>query len=291
VEIIEIDTMKSSIKILFINILAIACIIIQAHEAMSQNRSFMSYNIRYGSPNDGINNWDNRKLDLVKLIANYNPDIFGTQEGLSHQLSYVDEYLPNYAMIGVARDDGAAKGEYTAIFYDSTIYNIVSNQTFWLSKSPEKVSIGWDAAMERICTYGLFEDKTSNSSIHVFNTHFDHMGKKARVKSAKLILNFIAELPENSSIVLMGDLNSDPNSKPIKLINKKMRDGASQIAPNSLNPKGTFNGFDENMVVDKRIDYIFIRNIDVVGYKHIADRRADGGFISDHIPVLIEVSY
>ena len=265
--------------------------IIQVTKVVCQNHSFMSINIRYDNPDDGINTWDKRKLDLANLISNYHPDIIGTQEGLYHQLSYLNGYLQDYSMIGVGRDDGKNKGEFTSIYYDTLKYNCLKSETFWLSKTPEKVSVGWDAALERICTYGLFKNINSLEEIYVFNTHFDHMGSKARKKSAKLIIDFISKLSDESKIILMGDLNSIPESKPIKIITKYLADGASSLKNDSLEPIGTFNGFDEYMVLDKRIDYIFVKNVDIISYKHMVDRRVDGGFISDHLPVIIEVSY
>ena len=56
-------------------------------------------------------------------------------------------------------------------------YEVKENSTFWLSNTPDQVSVGWDAALERICTYGLFKKKMSDKMIWVFNAHFDHVGK------------------------------------------------------------------------------------------------------------------
>jgi len=156
-----------------------------------QDLKLMTYNIKYDNKKDTVNNWNDRKESLVRLIRHYQPSFIGTQEALHHQVTFIDSNLTNFSFIGVGRDDGKQKGEYTSIHYDNTLYIVLDSNTFWLSKTPEKVSVGWDAAMERICTYGLFENLKTKIKFYVFNTHFDHMGVKAREKSANLILREI----------------------------------------------------------------------------------------------------
>ena len=161
----------------------------------AQSHSFMTYNIRYATERDGVNAWSNRKAFLSDQIKFYSPDVFGIQEGLLRQVSYLDSALTQYQYIGVGRDDGKEKGEFSAIFYDTEKLKVIENSTFWLSETPEKISIGWDAAMERICTYALFENLVSGQKFYVFNTHFDHIGKVAREKSADLILKMAYKTP------------------------------------------------------------------------------------------------
>ena len=147
----------------------------------------ISYNIRYDNPNDGVNIWDNRKSSITKFINNKTPDFAGLQEVTHPQLMYLSEFLMNYDYIGVGRDDGKIKGEYSPIFYNNSKYKVVFENTFWLSPTPNTISIGWDASMERICTYGLFKNIETQQKIWVYNTHFDHRGNQARKKSTDLI--------------------------------------------------------------------------------------------------------
>ncbi len=138
----------------------------------SQTASFMTLNIRYDNPKDKPNSWPERKAEMVLLLNHYEPDIFGIQEGLEHQVKYLDSCLLEYAYIGVGRDDGKKAGEYSAIFYDSTSFKVVENSTFWLSETPEEISVGWDASMERICTYGLFQHKKKRTAMLGFQYSF-----------------------------------------------------------------------------------------------------------------------
>ncbi|MCF7567852.1 endonuclease/exonuclease/phosphatase family protein [Sabulilitoribacter arenilitoris] len=253
----------------------------------------MTYNIRYDNVNDGENQWSNRKGFLSNQITYNNPDIFGIQEGLHHQVQYLDSTFVNYNYIGVARDDGKTKGEYSAIFYNKEKFDVLKQGTFWLSETPNKISVGWDAAMERICTFGWFKDKITKQQFLVFNTHFDHIGKEARVESAALILNKIEEFNTKSlPVVVMGDFNLKPEEAPIKLLSKSLNDTKKVSELKPFGPTGTFNGFKFNKPVANRIDYIFTskKNISVKKYAVLSDSK-DCKYPSDHLPVVVDVIF
>ena len=207
-----------------------------------------------------------------------------------NQVVFIDSALIKYDYVGVGRDDGKIKGEFCAIYFDTTRYKIRNNSTFWLSETPDVVSVGWDAALERICTYGLFEDKISGEEFWVFNTHFDHLGVIARKKSSALILKKIKEINTQSlPVILMGDFNSIPDSDPIKILKNDLIDALQISLMNLEGPQGTFNGFDMMLPIDNRIDYIFTKNVKVLSYRHIDDRLNNNRHISDHLPVMIQI--
>lgn len=249
----------------------------------------MTFNIRYNNPDDGENWWENRKNDVVKLLRHYQPDFFGTQEGLLDQLAFIETQLKDYNYVGAGRDDGKQKGEFTAIFYNAQKFELIKSETFWLSETPNQVSVGWDASMERICTYAFFRNRENQSIIHVFNAHFDHLGKEARKMSVKVIQQKIEELGVlKEPLLVMGDFNCVPEDEPIKIFNQFLDDGISLSLNGLYGPQGTFNGFDQNMIPPNRIDYIFSKNIKTIkSYRHINDKRNNGLCVSDHLPVLI----
>lgn len=159
----------------------------------SQNNSVMSYNIRLDVASDGENRWSLRKDYLLDQIRFYSPDVFGIQEGLPSQTKYINDNLKTYDFIGDARD-GVDEGEYSAIFYNTTKYSVENAETFWLSETPDEISRGWDAACNRVCTYGLFTNLQTKEKFWVFNTHLDHVGEKARKSGVALIIKRIAEI-------------------------------------------------------------------------------------------------
>lgn len=258
---------------------------------MGQTYQVMTYNIRYGNANDGENHWNLRKDFLQGQIAFYKPDIFGIQEALHFQVKYLDSSFANYKYVGVGRDDGKEKGEYSAVFYNGDKFKVLNHSTFWLSKTPDKISVGWDAAMERICTYTLLEDNISKQKFWVFNTHFDHIGEQARIESAKLIFKKISALnSDNLPVILMGDFNLEPDSAPIQFLTTNLSDSFKSSLEKPFGPSGTFNGFKFNEPVTRRIDYIFTskKNIKVLQYAVLSDSK-DCKYPSDHLPVFIEI--
>jgi len=277
-------------KILYQYILSVFILFTISSNIYSQPHSIISYNIRYDNNWDIENSWKIRRNKIGQILVQYSASIIGIQEGLLNQVQYIDSSLIDYDYVGVGRDDGKKKGEFCAIYFDTTRYVLLKNSTFWLSETPDTISVGWDAALERICTYGLFKDRITKEEFWVFNTHFDHIGVVAREKSSELILKRINKINRQSlPVILMGDFNSIPNSSPVKEIKTELSD-ALQISLEKLQgPRGTFNGFNEDLPIEKRIDYIFTNDLKVLSYTHINDRLNNNRHISDHLPVMIKI--
>ena len=251
----------------------------------------MSINVRYNTERDGDHRWDLRKASMVKMLLHYHVDLFGVQEALLEQMNYLDKNLIDFQYIGVGRDNGASKGEFSGIFFNAAKYNLIQEGTFWLSETPESPSLGWDAAYPRICTYGEFEDKLSGKRFIVFNTHFDHQGKTARTRSANLIIEKIQHLNKKDlPVILTGDFNATPKEQPITLVTNSLIDGKMVTTSEFYGPTGTFNGF-KNDPMDRRLDYIFVKRCQVARYIHIDDRTDQNRPISDHLPILATVRF
>ena len=145
----------------------------------------MSFNLRLDTPSDSSNAWPHRKEMVAQIIRFHRTDFVGIQEGLPHQLEQMDKMLPYFDRIGVGRNAGEDPGEYSAIYYKKSRFELLENETFWLSKTPDEIgSVGWDAALPRIVTWGKFKDSRTGKLFFVFNTHFDHRGEEARAESA-----------------------------------------------------------------------------------------------------------
>ena len=256
-----------------------------------QEIKVLTYNIRYDDFKGTETSWSQRKEFLTAQLKFYNPDIFGTQEGMFHQLNYIDSALVNHQYIGVGRDDGKEKGEYCAIFYNAGKFKPIKHSTFWLSPTPDSVSLGWGAQLNRICTYVLFKDVKTKKYLWVFNAHFDHIAELARENSAKLIIEKINQLnTKNYPVVLMGDFNQVPESNPIQYLSTQMSDSKLVSKNLSFGNNGTFNNFEFNKPLTERIDYIFTskNNIQVKKYAVLSDSK-NCLYPSDHLPVFVEI--
>lgn len=251
-----------------------------------QQLELMTYNIKYANENDGENSWSNRQDWITDQIKFYEPDILGIQEAVIMQIDHFSTNMPQYKYVGIGRE-GENKGEFSAILYNKDKFEVLHNKTFWLSETPAEISKGWDAAFNRVCTYALFQNMETQEKFYVFNTHFDHVGKEARMNSTRLIIRKIKELnKEDLPVFLMGDFNLGPDSEGIQLLSGYL-DKSREKAEISFGPEGTFNGYNFNEPVNRRIDYIFTNNkVKVKKYAVLTDSK-ELRYPSDHFPLMI----
>lgn len=274
----------------FVKYYRVYLILIFGGLSYGQSLQLMTYNIRLDVASDGLNAWPNRKDFLSSQIQFYEPDILGIQEAMPHQVVDLEQLLTQYSQVGIGRE-GLGKGESSNIFYKKDKLQVLETNTFWLSETPDEISRGWDAACNRVCTFALFQEISSNKKWFVFNTHLDHIGEEARTKGIDLIFEKIVQYNKhNYTVVLMGDFNLEPQDKRILAIKKKMDDASEISTGKTFGPVGTFNNFEFNTPVSKRIDYIFISKkskLEVKKYAVLSDSK-DLKYPSDHFPVYVE---
>ncbi len=252
-----------------------------------QQHKICTFNIRFATSNDGIHQWDNRKESAVNFIKIEQIDVIGMQEVLHSQIEYLENNLLDYQRVGVGRDDGKTKGEYSPIFYKKNRYQLLDSNTFWLSEDRTQPNKGWDAALPRVCTWVKLFDKENKDTVLFLNTHFDHVGVQARINSVDLMVEVIKEMNHKGKTILMGDFNLEPDKEPIQ---KVMKAGFTDsfTAPLKLGPVATYNAFDINGDFTRRIDYVFIKGLKVNTYV-TSSMIINDTFLSDHFPVVVEV--
>lgn len=257
----------------------------------AQTIKVMTYNIRLEVASDGENAWEHRREWLSDQVLFYEPDILGIQEGLPQQVSFLQGKLSEYDSQGQGRE-GQGRGESTHIFFKKEKFRLLQSQTFWLSPTPDTVSMGWDAACLRVCTAVLLQDKKDRQHYWVLNTHLDHMGELARKNGVALILNRIKNLNvRNYPVVLMGDFNALPDSDIVQAVKAEMVDSRDICPGRPFGPEGTFNGFKFEEPVKKRIDYIFLspREHWIVKKHGVLSDSKNLHYPSDHLPVWAEI--
>lgn len=255
----------------------------------------MSFNIRYDNPDDSLNNWQYRKDVAAKTIKNQNADIVGTQEVLVNQLNDLKSRLPEYNAIGVGREDGIEKGEYSAILYKKDRFKEIKSGYFWLSETPEVAgSKGWDGACERIATWAILEDISSKKQLFFINTHLDHVGKIARQEGVTLLLSRANALANGLPIIMTGDFNATPESDVIKHVtdvnSPEHLIHSKDIAVEKSGTDWTFHGFGR-VPMERRefIDYVFVSKGIKVAKHSVLPEKLDDIFISDHSVVVAQI--
>ena len=257
----------------------------------------MSFNIRYGTANDGEDRWERRQDFLVETIRAYNPDLLGMQEVLAEQADFLKQRLLGYGFVGAGRDDGKRKGEFSPIMFRNDRFELLAHGQWWLSPTPEKVgSKGWDAALPRIVTWARLKDRLSGVTILYYNTHWDHQGNVARVESGKLMRKLIednrgdAELP----VVVTGDFNSTEETPQYKSLTVgdgtglKLIDAYREVHPQRQSDEASFNGF-KGTKQGMRIDWVLHSPQWVAKGAAIDRTERNGHTPSDHYPVTAEL--
>ncbi|MFO0013399.1 MAG: endonuclease/exonuclease/phosphatase family protein [Planctomycetota bacterium] len=255
----------------------------------------MCFNIRYGTANDGVNRWENRRTALMETIQRFDPDLLGTQETLAFQRDYLLEQLSGFATVAVGRDDGKEKGEMAALFYRKDRFEAIDAGHFWLSEMPSAVgSKGWDAALPRIASWVMLRDRKDPAAVPILflNTHFDHQGRKARAESARLIASKLHELGPQCRWIVTGDFNADPSEPPYTNLfatdptsSRRLFDTLRVCHPTPQPDEGTFTGFDVKQTSGSRIDWIGCTEEFSVQSAEIVRDATDGRTPSDHFPV------
>ncbi len=255
----------------------------------------LSFNIRYGTANDGDDSWPQRHELVFDVIRTQNPDFCGLQEALRFQIDAIRKVLPEYSEFGVGRDDGKKAGEYSAILYRGERWNLEEGETLWLSDTPTEVaSSSWGNSIPRIVTWGRFTEKESGAEIFVFNTHFDHRSQPSRLKSAEFVRVLIAKKAGTAPVVLMGDFNAGEDNLAIEHLKSSSPSKDGQLADTfrvlypDAEEVGTFNGF-KGRTNGAKIDFVFADPSIEVKSAVIVHTNEDGRYPSDHFPVAAEV--
>lgn len=277
--------------------LALLCIyfISATERSFGQNETLkvLSFNIRYNNPNDGENSWPNRSERVKNFLWSESADIIGFQEVLDNEVRELDRALFNYnfsqrqyTRVGVGREDGKTKGEYSPIYFRSNRFQLISSKTVWLSQTPYKPSKGWDAACERIATFAFLFDEELKDTLLVVNAHWDHVGVVARQESAKLILNEMNNYSSIQNKILMGDFNCTPEDPALKKLRSEFSDAGIGTSPKI----GTFNNFERaSNSKAPSIDYVFykLKNLGFHSYK-VGNTDVNEPLLSDHFPIIVE---
>ena len=255
--------------------------------------SVMSFNIRYGTANDGDNRWAVRKDFLIDVVKEQAADVIGLQEALAGQIDEIVAAVPGYAVIGVGRDDAARKGEYSAILYKRDRFQISHAGTFWFSDTPEVVaSKSWGNNITRICTWARLVDRDGRALWH-FNVHLDHQSQPSREKSAQLLRRRIDERAfPKEPVIVTGDFNAGEQNPAVAAITAG---GAFvdtfRVKYPDEKTVGTFTGFDATKTSGDKIDYIFAPAGAQVLSAAIVRTARGGRLPSDHFPVVAQVRF
>ncbi len=251
----------------------------------------MTFNIRYGTANDGENHWTLRRNFLFDVVREQDADVIGLQEALDGQIREIVQAVPAYAVVGVGRDDGKTAGEYSAILVRKDRFHVAEAGTFWFSGTPAVPgSTSWGNRITRICTWARLIDR-DGTPFWFFNVHLDHQSQPSRERSAELLLRRIdARAFPAEPVIVTGDFNAGEDNAAIQtmLAGKALVDTFRVLHPEEKRVV-TFSGFKMEPIDGPKIDYVLVQPGTEVLSAEIVRTSRDGRYPSDHFPVTARI--
>lgn len=252
--------------------------------ALAQAESFslnvVTFNVLVEIANDkGVPAWKYRKGPSAQLLKNLDADLIGLQEPTPGQVDFFLKELPGYGVVKANNFTDAT------LLYKRDTVTLREQGHWWLSPTPDRVSIGFGNYMPRAIVWALLEHRASHRNLYVFNTHFDNtlpsQAKMAALCKEKMKPFLAKSLP----IIFMGDFNTD----------QKRGDYSTLISGGwsdsyRANERASADGRDDNVSTvrdgQKRIDHIFYhgKNISVMKWERLESPDPNIP-LSDHYPV------
>ncbi|MFC0047398.1 endonuclease/exonuclease/phosphatase family protein [Rheinheimera tilapiae] len=264
--------------------LTMAVLLLTASAAIADPIKAVSWNIRLDTPHDAELAWPHRAGNVIRQLQQQQPDIVGLQEVMFHQLVRIESAMPGYQRIGVGRDDGKNAGEFSPLLIRSSRFAVIDSGTFWFHPSwlpdaptqhgPEQIGSeliglgligqpGWDAALPRICSWALLQDKHSGKALRVLNLHLDHQGALARRESVQLIAAKINNWQQSSNapVIIMGDFNPAAGDGLLAQIQKSLPQyqDALELTAKPQGPSYSFIPWRGTEADAVRLDFMLLR--------------------------------
>ena len=251
----------------------------------------MTFNIRYGSADDGINQWENRKHLVIDRIQGFSPDLLGMQECRDEfQAEFIKSNLLEYEFYGVQRAGGGNTAlEMAPVLFRKSAFRLIKKGCFWLSETPDVPgSVSWGSTFPRTATWVQVVHLNSGRELVFLNTHFDYV-PSAVGESARLLRGWIAKTTESRPVIVTGDFNADKNSSAYHQLTQdsKLMDVFRQVHT-ADEDEATFHGYGQT---GESIDWILASDSFEAVSAKIDRYHADDLYPSDHYPLHAELNW
>ena len=247
----------------------------------------LTQNLRSGNDSGG-NSIRERQPRFRELMAEYTPDLVGTQETTWDWLLYLKRtFGEEYSVLGCSREGkDATSGEWNAILYKADRFELLDSDTFWLTSTPEKVSAVNGSKCKRICTWALLKDTETGATLVFCNTHLDHSNNDIRNQQAQYLISGLQEYIGKYPVILTGDFNASNSTTPYKTITSTLKD--SHWAAKKKSSGGcTFHNYGAS---SSEIDFVFFDDAFLTAEQYYVVKDDFGGYVSDHYGVWTDFS-
>ena len=250
-----------------------------------------TYNARYvTSEEDEQNNWSNRKSRFVRSVRENDFDIFGLQEcskAIQEDLTAGLEGTYTIRYFNPFAQSGTGTGESMGLAY-KTGYTLDDWHFFWLSDTPDVKAVNDGTKCRGGCCATLTTPK--GTKIFVMVTH-GALDADVRAQYASLFEEMEKLYnPYGYPSFFVGDMNAQPSDPASVTYRSYWNDAYYSHAPKT-GPYCTFNAFNlerDLYTHQNHLDYVYYRN--AVPLRYVCnDRRYDGYYASDHLPVFVDM--
>ena len=257
--------------------------------------TFLTFNIcsssSSGTDAANVTSWTQRKEAVLKLINDSGADVIALQEvsnwereDTNQRLYFENNLNSNYALVYFGKEVALAT------IYDKTVFNLLSQEKYWFSDTPDEYSNGWDGPDNfRAAATLILEHKATGEKVRVINTH-GPLDDTGNVKAYELVAERSLSGENNPFTVMMGDFNATPNKLGYVPIAEKLQDCRLSAKDSPNKECRTWNGYKDT--AKGILDYCFIsksENVEVLTYRVRDDKFGGGNYISDHFAVQVSV--
>ncbi|MCC7361524.1 MAG: endonuclease/exonuclease/phosphatase family protein [Anaerolineales bacterium] len=247
----------------------------------------MTFNIRYGTAEDGLNHWQRRRGAAMARIRAADPDLLGLQEcRADEQAEYVKSALPDYSFWGLPRGGDDATGlEMAPTLWRTSAFEALRRGMFWLSETPDvPASISWNSTFARVVTWVELRHRASNRALMFACTHFDTTA--TAIAGAAHVLREWVEAQGDAPLIVVGDFNAGQNSAAFAQLaaGGRLAEAFRLAHPGSAGPGATFHGYGQ-AGGHEAIDWILISPHLAVTTAAVDRHQVEGLYPSDHYPV------
>ncbi|PPF26097.1 hydrolase [Rathayibacter rathayi] len=249
----------------------------------------MTYNIRRRMPrltSRAADQWDRRRPLVRRLLKQERPSILAVQEALPAQSDAVHEAMgSSFEAMGFGRDADRG-GERVMLFVDRRRFDVRHWSQIALSDTPDIAgSRSWGNRIPRTAVIAELTNSATSRELTVISTHFDHISRRSRQRSAELIAERVLALGRPA--IVMGDMNTDIDTVPYRaLLDGGCLADSWEAAERQLTHSwSTFSNY-RPPAPGKRIDWLLVSEgaFEVVS-AGINAVRYGGAAPSDHEPV------
>ncbi len=226
----------------------------------AQDLKVISYNIRNSQEKDGTNSWVYRYAASAEMIQDQKADVIGLQEALSDQVRFFEQNFKDYKWAG----------ESATILWN--------RKTVTLQKSGS-----FDVA-----TWALFKDKETGRKFYVVNVDLDKTPAEERKAAVAQVIERTEALNKESlPVVITGGFFMKPGDTALADLDSKMTN-ARKSAEKTDNT-GTYNNWGKTSEIRDHIYYAGFTACPE--YQTITKKYTDRKFISDHFPLMVQLTF